>query len=181
MDPVRSVNKVCVKVYRLMHDGSKPTFAGGRRPVRLVGFHLVDYWSSKTPQGSGNSFFGVRPRRIREGRRACVDEKSRPLLVVTFIPPVRLDDKPIRRLPFGSFGVKGLWRSQRFPNQGSLGEGDDLFRWAIPLEVILGLSHVGFGVVEITDKEYVVQSLERRRENISLPFRQDSEGADGAV
>jgi len=94
---------------------------------------------------------------------------------------VRLDDKPVRRLPFGSFEVKVLWRSQCFPDQGSLGEGDDLFRCAIPLEVVLGLSQVGFEVVEITDKEYVVQSLERKRENISLPFGQDAEGADGAV
>ena len=89
------------------------------------------------------------------------EQQSRPLLVAAFLPPVRLDDKPVRLLPFRSFEVKVLRRSQCFPDQGFLGEGGDLFRCAIPLEVALGLGQVGFEIVETAYKEDVVRSLER--------------------
>jgi len=88
------------------------------------------------------------------------EQQSRPLLVFAFLPPVRLDDKPVHLLPFGSFEVKVLWRSQRFPDKGLLAEGGDLIRCAIPLEVALDLGQVGFEIVEITNKEDVVGSLE---------------------
>ena len=121
-------------------------------------------------------------RKTRERRRTSMDEKqSRPLLVVALLPPVRLDNKPVHLLPFGSFEVKVLWRSQRFPDQGILGEGGDLFGCDIPLEVALGLGQVGFEIVEITDKEHVVRSLQRGAREYQPAVWQDLDGADCAA
>ena len=94
---------------------------------------------------------------------------------------MRLDDKPVNLLPFGSFEVKVLRQSQRFPDQSFLGEGGDLFRCAIPLEVALSLGQVGFEIVETTDKEHVVRSLQRGARENQPAIGQDLDGADGAA
>ena len=109
------------------------------------------------------------------------EQQSRPLLFVAAFPAVRLDDKPVHLLPFGSFEVKVLRRSQRFPDQGFLGEGGDLFRCAIPLEVALGLGQVVFESVQITDEEDLIGSLEGGTGEYQPAVGQDLDGADGTA
>ena len=175
-DGIREVcqGSVCQSFIDTCILGQEPTLAERRR-ARRVDCHdkisLVCKDVRVPPRGppviprslrAWKILFQHTSRRTRERRRTSMDEKqSRPLLVVAFLPPVRLDDKPVHLLPFGSFEVKVLRGSQRFPDQSFLGEGGDLFGCAIPLEVALGLGQVGFEIVETTDKEDVVRSLER--------------------
>ena len=193
MASVRSVNKMCVKVFDSCMMDQKPTLTG-RRPASRVDCYdkiplVCKTWSGSTSWATYHptlppekAFFRRTSHRTREGRRTSEgEEESQPHLVVAFLPPVRLDDRPVHLLPFGTFEAKVLRRLQRFPDQGALGEGGDLFRRAIALEVVLGFGQVGFEVVQITEKEHVVRPLEQKRENISLPLGQDSEGADGAA
>jgi len=107
------------------------------------------------------------------------EQQSRQLLVVAFLPSVWLDDKPVHLLPFGSFEGKVFRRSQSFPHQDFLGEGD-LFRCAILLKVTLGLGQVSFEIMETTDKEHVVRSLERGVREYQPAVGQDLDAADGA-
>ena len=94
---------------------------------------------------------------------------------------MRLDDKPVHLLPFGSFEGKVFRRLQSFPHQDFLGEGGDLFRCAILLKVALGLGQVGFEIMETTDKEHVVRSLERGVREYRHAVGQDLDGIDGAA
>ena len=94
---------------------------------------------------------------------------------------MRLDDKPVHLLPFRSFKVKVLRRTQRFPYQRFLGERCDLFRCAFPLEVILSIRQVGFELGEIANNEHVLRSPERGEGEYKPSVGQDLGATDGAV
>ena len=64
-------------------------------------------------------------------------------------------------LPFRSLKVKVLWRTQRLAHKRILGDPGDLLGCAFSLdEVALGLNKARFKLVEATDNEHVVRSLE---------------------
>jgi hypothetical protein len=109
------------------------------------------------------------------------EQESWPFSLVAFLPPVRLNDKSVHLLPFRSFKVKVLRRTQRFAHQRFLGEPGNLFRCAFPLEFALSLSKVCFKLVETTNNEYVIWSLERGAGEYEPVIGQYLEARDGAI
>jgi hypothetical protein len=88
------------------------------------------------------------------------EQYSRPLFIIAILPPIRLDYKSVHLLPFRPFEVKVLWRTQRFSRQCFLGKPGNLFRRDFPLGVALSVNQVRFKLVEATNDEYVIWSLE---------------------
>jgi hypothetical protein len=87
----------------------------------------------------------------------------------------------VHLLPFRSFEVKVLRRTQRFPHQHFLGERCDVFSCALLLETNLSIRRVSFELGEIADNEHVLRSPERGAGEYKPSVGQDLGGTDGAV